>query len=54
MADITMMTLFNAKEREMHEWLDLVDRASDSRLALTYLARPVGSLFSIMEFSFVA
>jgi 6-hydroxytryprostatin B O-methyltransferase len=52
MADVTMMTLFNAKEREMGEWLELVKRASEGRLAMTRVERPVGSLFSIMEFSF--
>jgi len=52
MMDITMLTLFNARERELHEWIDLVKQASDSRLVLTHLARPTGSLLSVMEFSF--
>lgn len=53
MTDITMLTLFNAKEREMPEWIDLVKKASQSKLHLTHLARPPGSLMSIMEFAFI-
>jgi 6-hydroxytryprostatin B O-methyltransferase len=53
MADVTMMTLFNARERDMEEWIGLVGRASEGRLGLTGLWRPAGSLFSVMEFSFV-
>jgi 6-hydroxytryprostatin B O-methyltransferase len=54
MMDIAMLTLFNARERELHEWIDLVKQASDSRLVLTHLARPTGSLLSVMEFSFAS
>ena len=53
MIDVTMLTLFNAKERETSEWMELAARASDSRLRLTHLAKPIGSLMSIMEFSLV-
>ena len=51
---MTMLALFNAKEREMLEWMDLVAEASNSRLQLTHLGRPVGSIMSIMEFSFIS
>ena len=51
---MTMMTLFNAKERDMSEWIDLVKQASNGRLILTNLFRPTGSMLSMMEYSFIA
>ena len=46
--DLMMMTLLNATEREYEEWIDLFAKV-DSRLKIKSVARPDGSLMSIIE-----
>ena len=57
--DLTMMQVFNTKERELGEFRQLFDKASsavnvsandgEGELVLKKLGRPVGSALSMME-----
>ncbi|ROV95628.1 hypothetical protein VSDG_05335 [Cytospora chrysosperma] len=46
--DLTMTQTFNAKEREIDEWRDLLARA-DARLEICAIERPPGSELSVIE-----
>ncbi|KAL9618842.1 MAG: hypothetical protein Q9160_006501 [Pyrenula sp. 1 TL-2023] len=46
--DLTMKQMFNAKEREIEEWYELV-RSVDPQLRIVAMNRPEGSHFDIME-----
>ncbi|PCH05686.1 O-methyltransferase, family 2 [Penicillium occitanis (nom. inval.)] len=47
--DLEMMTMFNARERPLADWVKLCSDA-DSRLKLRSISRPEGSVLSVMEF----
>lgn len=49
--DLTMTQSFNSKERELAEFVELLELASssDGRLALRAVSTPVGSLMSMLE-----
>ncbi|KAL4948258.1 S-adenosyl-L-methionine-dependent methyltransferase [Aspergillus filifer] len=46
--DLTMMQMFNSKERELGEWKALLGEA-DERLQLVGVKKPFGSVLSILE-----
>lgn len=46
--DLTMIQTFNAKEREVDEWRDLLARA-DARLGIRAIEQPPGSELSVIE-----
>lgn len=47
--DLEMMTMFNARERPLADWVKLCSDA-DNRLKLRSISRPEGSVLSVMEF----
>ena len=49
--DLTMMQCFNAKERELSEFIDLLTKTSDGegQLVLRNVFKPPGSVLSILE-----
>lgn len=49
--DLTMMQVFNSKERDMVDFTDLFSRASDEygNLSLVESIKPHGSVMSVME-----
>ncbi|KAL4796326.1 S-adenosyl-L-methionine-dependent methyltransferase [Aspergillus venezuelensis] len=46
--DLTMMQMFNSKERELGEWMALLGEA-DGRLRLVGVKKPFGSALSVLE-----
>jgi 6-hydroxytryprostatin B O-methyltransferase len=46
--DLNMMTLFNARERNMDEW-EMIVKAADSRLKIKNVVTPPGSVLSVLE-----
>ena len=46
--DLKMMQVFNGKERELEEWVELLEGA-DRRLRLRNVVQPFGSLMSVLE-----
>ncbi|KAL4962937.1 S-adenosyl-L-methionine-dependent methyltransferase [Aspergillus stella-maris] len=46
--DLTMMQMFNSKERELGEWVALLGEA-DERLRLVGVKKPFGSALSVLE-----
>ncbi|KAM0344479.1 hypothetical protein ACHAPU_007451 [Fusarium lateritium] len=46
--DLTMIQTFNAKEREVEEWRDLLNKA-DSRFVIRAIERPAASELSVIE-----
>ncbi|KAF1826400.1 S-adenosyl-L-methionine-dependent methyltransferase [Dissoconium aciculare CBS 342.82] len=47
-ADLTMLQLFNGKERDLQEWQDLLEMA-DPRFHFRNVSKPAGSALSVME-----
>ena len=52
--DLTMIQAFNSKERELGEFTDLFDKASDGegKLVLKNTIKPPGSVMSVMEVAY--
>ena len=46
--DMTMMEIFNSKERELESWISLL-AAADKRFRLVNVVQPFGSDMSVME-----
>jgi hypothetical protein len=47
-ADLTMLQLFNGKERDLQEWQDLLEMA-DPRFHFTNVSKVAGSALSVLE-----
>ena len=46
--DLTMMQMFNSKEREIDDWKGLYEQV-DKRLVIKRVQKPFGSNMSVME-----
>lgn len=49
--DLTMMEVFNSRERSLDDWTALLEQA-DQRLRLSNVVQPFGSMMSAMEIVF--
>ncbi|KAF2993495.1 hypothetical protein E8E13_000351 [Curvularia kusanoi] len=49
--DLAMIQTFNAKEREMEQWLELI-RAVDPRIHVLHVRRPEGAQHSVLDVTF--
>ncbi|KAF8860485.1 S-adenosyl-L-methionine-dependent methyltransferase [Acephala macrosclerotiorum] len=52
--DLTMMQMFNSKERDLSDWMALCERLNveDGRLILKNVEKPFGSVMSVMEIAY--
>ena len=46
--DLTMMQVFNSKERELSEWKELLE-SIEPKLEIVKVVTPIGSVMSVIE-----